>query len=78
MTYVDVGDEDARRAMIADGLPPMVADAIVAIFAAQRAGSMVGTTDAVRELTGRAPRTIADFARDYADAFRPAGAAVPR
>jgi len=74
--YVAVGDDDARRAMIGDGLPPMVADAIVAIFASQRAGSMADTTDAVRELTGRAPRSIADFARDV---FAPAmaGAAAP-
>jgi uncharacterized protein YbjT (DUF2867 family) len=71
VTYVGVGD--GRQAMIADGLPPMVADAIVAIFAAQRAGSMTTTTDAVRELTGRDPRTITGFARDYAGAF---GAAV--
>jgi uncharacterized protein YbjT (DUF2867 family) len=67
--YVAVGDDDARRAMIGDGLPPMVADAIVAIFASQRAGSMADTTDAVRELTGRGPRSIADFAREV---FAPA------
>lgn len=70
--YVAVGDDDARRAMIGDGLPPMVADAIVAIFASQRAGSMADTTDAVRELTGRTPRSIADFAREM---FAPAMAA---
>ena len=67
--YVAVGDDDARRAMIGDGLPPMVADAIVAIFASQKAGSMADTTDAVRELTGRAPRSITDFAREV---FAPA------
>jgi hypothetical protein len=44
-------------------------DAIVALFASQRAGSMTGTTDTVRELTGRPPRTIADFARENAAAF---------
>ena len=78
VTYVSVSDEDARQAMVADGLPPMVADAIVAIFASQRAGSMTTTTGAVRELTGREPRSIAGFARDFADAFRPAAEAVPR
>ncbi|HEY7272020.1 MAG TPA: SDR family oxidoreductase, partial [Actinoplanes sp.] len=36
--YVDVSDDDARQAMVSEGLPPMVADAIVAIFASQRAG----------------------------------------
>jgi uncharacterized protein YbjT (DUF2867 family) len=70
VSYVGVSDGDARQAMIADALPPMVADAILAIFATQRAGSMADTTDTVREITGRAPRTIAGFARDYAGAFR--------
>ena len=67
--YVDVSDEDARKAMIADGLPPMLAEAIVAIFASQRAGSMTTTTDTVRDVTGRAPRTVAGFAEEYAGAF---------
>ena len=63
--------------MIADGLPPFVADAIVAIFASQRAGSMADTTETVREILGREPLGLADFAREYAAAFRPvvAGAA---
>jgi len=74
VTYVGVSDEDARQAMIADGLPPMLADAIVAIFAAQRSGSMATTTDAVRNLTGREPRTIAQFAEDFAGIFAPAAA----
>jgi uncharacterized protein YbjT (DUF2867 family) len=77
VTYVDVGDDDARRAMTSEGLPPMVADAIVAIFASQRAGSMATTTDAVRTVTGRDPRTVAGFARDYAGMFAPAAAPAP-
>jgi uncharacterized protein YbjT (DUF2867 family) len=72
ITYVSVGDEQARQAMTDAGLPPMVADAIVAIFAAQRAGSMASTTDTLRGLIGREPRTIADFARDHAGMFRAA------
>jgi uncharacterized protein YbjT (DUF2867 family) len=72
VTYVAVSDEDARRAMIADGLPPMLADAIVAIFASQRAGSMTTTTADVRHLTGREPRTMARFAEDFAGMFAPA------
>jgi uncharacterized protein YbjT (DUF2867 family) len=72
ITYVSVGDDEARQAMVADGLPPMVADAIVAIFAAQRAGTMAGTTETLRDLLGREPRTIADFARDHAGLFRAA------
>ena len=70
VTFVNVPDEDARTAMISDGLPAMVADAIVAIFAAQRAGAMAAMTDTVRTILGRAPRTVADFAREHADMFR--------
>ena len=70
--YLAVSDDDARRAMIGQGLPAPVADAVVAIFAAQRAGSMTTTTDTVRRLTGHEPRSVAAFARDHADAFRAA------
>lgn len=72
VTYVDVSDEDARREMVAEGLPPMLADAIVAIFVAQRTGRMAGTTDTVRALTGREARTIAQFAQDFAGLLVPA------
>lgn len=70
--YLAVPDDDARRAMIGQGLPPPVAEAIVAIFASQRAGSMTTTTDAVRRLTGHEPRSIGAFAREHAAVFRPA------
>jgi uncharacterized protein YbjT (DUF2867 family) len=75
VTYVNVSDDDARQAMVSDGLPPMMADAIVAIFAAQRAGSMADTTDTVRTLIGREPKGIDAFIREV---FAPAvaGAAV--
>jgi uncharacterized protein YbjT (DUF2867 family) len=75
VTYINVSDDDARRAMVSDGLPPMIADAIVAIFAAQRAGSMADTTDTIRTLTGREPRTVDAFIHEV---FAPAvaGAAV--
>ena len=76
--YVAMSDEDALRAMIAQGLPPAVAEAIVAIFASQRAGSMTTTTSAVRELTGHEPRSMETFARDHAMAFGHASSAGGR
>jgi uncharacterized protein YbjT (DUF2867 family) len=68
--YVAVPDEAARQAMIGDGLPPALADAIVAIYASQREGRMADTTGTVRHLTGRDPRTVAGFAREFAGLFR--------
>lgn len=73
--YVDVPDEAARQSMRDAGLPAMMADTIADVFASQRAGSMARTTDGVRALTGREPRTFARFARDHAALF---GALEPR
>jgi uncharacterized protein YbjT (DUF2867 family) len=67
ITYVPVSDEDARKA-----LPEDMADEILAIFRVQRSGRMAATTRTVRQLLGREPRSIGDFARDYAALFVPA------
>jgi uncharacterized protein YbjT (DUF2867 family) len=67
--YVDVPDDAARQSMVEAGLPPMVADAIVAVFASQRAGAMDQVTTGVRTLTGWEPRNFAQFARDHAALF---------
>jgi uncharacterized protein YbjT (DUF2867 family) len=74
IAYVNVPDEAARQAMIEAGLPAMMADSIVAVFASQRAGSQVRVTDTVSALIGRPARGFGEFARDYAALF---GAAVP-
>jgi hypothetical protein len=66
---VNVPDEAAREAMTATGLPAVVADFIVGMFAAQRAGAMAWPSGAVRALTGRAPRPFAAFAVEHAPLF---------
>ena len=55
--------------MLDAGLPPMIADSIVEVFALFRAGGMTRTTGTVRALTGREPGTFAQFARDHAALF---------
>jgi hypothetical protein len=45
-------------------------------FALIRDGALADTTDTVRVLTGREPRTFAAFARDHAGAFARVPAAV--
>jgi uncharacterized protein YbjT (DUF2867 family) len=71
--FVDIPYEAAREALREAGLPPMIAGAIVDTFVTQQAGAMARTTDSVRTLTGREPRTFASFAREHAPLF---GAAV--
>lgn len=69
IAFVDVTDETARQGMIDAGLDPFVADAVVALFRAQRAGMMARTTAAVYTLTGRLPRAFSHFAHDHAALF---------
>ena len=64
IAYVPVSDDDARSALLGEGLPPFLADAIVAIFASQRAGSMADTTETVSEVIGRKPRPIGEFLKE--------------
>lgn len=73
--YVDVPEEAARQGMLDQGLPGPMADAILGAFRVQRAGTLAHRTDDVRTLTGRAPRSLTEFARDYAAAFGAAAAA---
>ena len=68
--YVPITMEEARSRLEARGTPPELVDAMLAIAAYQRAGgptSMV--SDNVERILGRPPRTIRDFARDYATVF---------
>jgi uncharacterized protein YbjT (DUF2867 family) len=69
--FVDVPAEAAREGMLAAGMPPFVADQVVAIFEQLRQGAAEHTSDDVRTLTGRRPRSFADFARAHAALFAP-------
>lgn len=71
LRYVDVSPDQARRSMIERGVPPWFAGAMSEVMAHTREGSSDTLTETVRRLTGRAPRSFADFARDFATAFAP-------
>ncbi|MGE3289051.1 MAG: NAD(P)H-binding protein, partial [Pseudonocardia sp.] len=67
--YVPVPDDVARAGLRDTGVPEWFADQLVALFGELRRGGGAAATDVVRVLTGREPRTVADFARDHAAAF---------
>lgn len=69
VAFVDVPDDAAREAMVESGVPSWFADNLVTLFALLRAGGAAEATDDVREVTGREPRSVADFARDHASLF---------
>ena len=51
------------------GMPAWLGDNLVTLFRLMRAGVMAQTTGTVETLTGRAPRSLAVFAREHAAVF---------
>lgn len=68
--FVDVPDDAARAAMVGSGVPPWIADNLVTLFDFLRRGVQETVIDDLHALTGRHPRSFADFAREHAAAFK--------
>jgi len=69
--FVDESPDEARARRIREGLPPAVTESALAIAAYQRAGGKTVTiTSTIADLTGRPPRTVAEFVREHASSFR--------
>src|SRR5439155_22147207 len=67
ITYRPITLEEARARLAARGVAAAAIDALLAIAAYQRAGGPTAlVSPSVERLLGRRPRTIRDFARDYA------------
>lgn len=72
ITYRPITLEAARSRLGARGVAPATIDATLAIAAYQKAGGPTAVVSpSVERLLGRPPRTIRDFARDYATRFMP-------
>jgi uncharacterized protein YbjT (DUF2867 family) len=70
VTYRPVSIAEARSRMQARGVPTALVDASLALYAYQKAGGPTAkVSDSVERILGRPPRTIRDFARDYATQF---------
>jgi uncharacterized protein YbjT (DUF2867 family) len=70
LRFIDEPFDEARTRLTQAGQPGWLVDSLLAIAAYQRAGGPTETiTSVVADLTGRPPRTFAEFARDYAGAF---------
>lgn len=64
--YVDLSDEAFRETMSAIGMPTASIDDVVGLCRVYRAGGAARVTPHVEALTGRAPRSFRDFAREHA------------
>jgi uncharacterized protein YbjT (DUF2867 family) len=70
LQYVDVSPAVAEKSMLDGGLGPWRAAAVTEIYMEFSRGGYADVTDVVARVTGRAPRTFADFVQDHASSFR--------
>ncbi|HTZ52844.1 MAG TPA: SDR family oxidoreductase [Spirochaetia bacterium] len=68
--YVDVPPEDARKARLAAGMTPYMADAIGELFAERRAGKESRVWPTLAEVFGLRPTSFEEFAVRNAAVFR--------
>ena len=68
ITFTDVPPE-AFAESLHGVLPPWQVEGLLEDYAHYRRGEAAAVSPAVMEVTGRAPRDVAQFARDYAPAF---------
>ncbi len=67
--YEEVTPEAMRELLLAAGLPPDYAAFLIVILGLFKAGYAERVTDAVATITGRAPITFAQYAKDYRQAW---------
>jgi uncharacterized protein YbjT (DUF2867 family) len=68
--YVNVAPEDARKAQLAAGMPPYLADALAELFAERRKGKEAQVSPMAQTLLGRRPTSFDEFAVRHAAIFR--------
>ncbi|QJD80355.1 SDR family oxidoreductase [Spirosoma rhododendri] len=66
---VNQSEADTRQALIYAGLDAWYTDALIEQFRIGANGGEIDTTGEVARLTGRAPRTLRQFVRDYKNQF---------
>lgn len=65
MRHVNVDDDEARRRLVASGMPERYAQLLVALDVEIRNGAEDRVTDTVERITGRPPRSFEAFAREH-------------
>ena len=68
--YVNVSPEDAKRAQLAAGVPPFLADALGELFAERRKGKESQVSQVIPTIFGRRATSFDEFAMRHAAIFR--------
>ena len=70
INYVNITEADARQGMRAMGMNESFINTALELFDNYRKGYASRVSDAVELITGNKPISFAQFAMDYAEAFR--------
>lgn len=70
ISYVNISEEEARRAMKDIGLSEWWIDTIIEVYEYYKRGSQQQVSSAVEEVTGKKPISFSQFAKDYAQVFK--------
>ncbi len=70
VAYNHRSPEEQRAALLADGLPPLVADLLVGLDQVFRESVLAETTSTVEALTGKPPRTLQQWLVENIEIFR--------
>jgi uncharacterized protein YbjT (DUF2867 family) len=76
--YVDLPADEFATRLVAQGLPSAFAADVAGLFAEVARGTQAGTTGDVERLTGRPPRSFAEFLRDTLPSSLPASTGSDR
>ena len=68
--YVDTDADEARAALLAQGVSAWLTDIVMELYTLSARDGAARVTSDVAEVLGRAPALFEDFAADYADSFR--------
>ena len=68
--YVNVAPEDAKKAQLAAGVPPYLANALVELFAERRKGKESEVSPIIQTVFGWQPTSFDEFSRRNAAIFR--------
>ena len=70
VAYKHRSPEEQRAALLADGLPPLVADLLVGLDHVFRESVLGETTSTIEALTGKPPRTLQQWLVENIEIFR--------
>jgi len=73
--YTSIPADELRKGMMAAGIPEVFADIMVSFDVARAKGTLAVVSNAVQELTGRAPTSVAAFLESQRAALLPAAQA---